>query len=202
MRLKISIDASQAEVREIVMAKCKQQIAFIRHDAVYRRRSFFYDSRQIPHEQEVLLGRLYEKIGIDTKPVKKYKKWKEDYLKAISAAWATYYNELAFGEVSERYWQRARSLKYDILIQGYDIAACERIVAAYRGKVESVDPALTEFFDIVEGGNKYELAGYIKREIRLNIFYIGRHPTIELLKSIKMKKGLLRPSIQKLLKGR
>ena len=199
MRVKIAIDIEVDAARLIILERAKRDIKMRRFDAICRRRSFFKDEKRIPHAQEIIFAQLYDKIGADTIPIKKFRKWKSDYLKDIASIWAKYHNDLAFMEVSESYWQRAKSVSNDVLITSFFVEQCAKIIRAYSGKTDSKIESISTLLAIIDGGNKYELAAYLIENRCSNLSWYKWPEMIKKLSRVRMKNGVERPTLRNII---
>lgn len=200
MRIKVCIDVEPEQAKDLIMQRCQKRIAAIRIDALYRRNSFFGNSKEIPYRHEVVFASIYDSAGSNTLPIKKFRKWKEYYLSAINAVWRQYYNEMIFFDLSDFYETKSRIYFNKKVISGYYIGFCETLIRTYKGRVQEYPIELTKFFNIVDYGNKYEMADYIMIELGIHINWMGKHPISSLLDTIKMKRGVLRPKLTKIIK--
>jgi len=202
MRVKVSIEVERDRFMAYHMETCKMRLYNIRFDAIYRRRSFFGNDREIPREHEVLFAKIYHETGAATIPIKKFLAWKEKYLKDVKEVWNEYYNAVAHGEIPMKFGDKCQSEILDRLISAYGIGICSRLIRYFKGNVQSFDPELTVFFDIVEGGNKYELAAYLSDFMNVSLCLKKYYPPIiQKLGRVKMKKGIKKMSISSVMKG-
>lgn len=96
MRLKIDFAITHTEFKALWMEQTKQRILLYRWE-MSRSRKRFFDGKTMGFygELEMPFARLYERMGKETKPVKKLQAFRAEYLKGIREIWAEHYHNLS-----------------------------------------------------------------------------------------------------------
>ena len=182
MRVKVDHIVSESDFEGICMANTLMRLKLHKYDTLYYRRRFFSGKEYgINYETEIVFARLYDKIGLDTNPVRKFRKFREKYLQGIKEIWNEHYHCLRGSTLPANVWDQvqskiremqynARDIEYafdvfDILKKRPEKKIAPKIMPLYRAAIED---NFSMFHCIYKGNG----AGYMELQFKHNTEYI------------------------------